>query len=52
MRFATSEALFRPEMLARALAAEYERQCRQLCLEPHPPWAQIRQRFEQMRAPL
>jgi hypothetical protein len=50
MSFATNEAPFPPETLARTLAAEYERQCRQLCLGPHPPWADVRQRFEQMRA--
>ena len=52
MRFATSEALFPLETAARTLAAENERQCRQLCVGPHRPRLEVRQKFEQMRAVL
>jgi hypothetical protein len=31
------------------LGAEYEVQCRQLCLGPYPSWSEIRARFEELK---
>lgn len=50
MSFATSDALFPPADLARALGHEYEAQCRQLCLGPYASWDEVRARFEDLRA--
>jgi hypothetical protein len=49
MRFATSEALFPPNVLRRALGAEYEAQCRQLCFGPYPTWPDVLERFADLR---
>jgi predicted nucleotidyltransferase component of viral defense system len=49
MRFAESEALFPTPELERTLSADYDTQCRLLCLGPHPPWEQLRARFDALR---
>jgi len=49
MSFAASDALFPSRELARALADEYETQCRQLCLGRHPSWDEVQARFEGLR---
>lgn len=49
MSFATSDALFPSGELADVLGAEYEAQCRQLCLGPYPPWGEARARFETLK---
>jgi hypothetical protein len=49
MSFATSDALFPSGQLADVLGAEYEAQCRQLCLGPYPPWGEARARFETLK---
>ena len=50
LRFAKSEALFPEAELARLLSAEYEAQCRQLCLGPFPSWGEMQARMERLRA--
>lgn len=50
MSFYASDALFPHAELSRALGAEYEAQCRQLCLAPHANWADVLARFETLRA--
>jgi len=50
MSFAASDACFPNAELARALGAEYEAQCRQLCLGPYASWEDVRARFEDLRA--
>ena len=50
MSFAASDAFFPNAELARALGAEYEAQCRQLCLAPYASWTDVRARFESLRA--
>lgn len=45
MSFANSEALFPPARLARELADEYERQCRNLCYGAHPSWTEVMDMF-------
>ena len=49
MSFGTSDALFPTGELADVLGAEYESQCRQLCLGPHPPWSEVRARFDGLK---
>ena len=49
MSFAHSDALFPAPDLAAALSAEYEVQCRQLCLGPYPSWAEIQSRFHSLK---
>jgi hypothetical protein len=49
MSFAGSDALFPAPELAARLGAEYEAQCRQLCLGPYPPWPEVQTRFEELR---
>lgn len=49
MRFAASDALFPSPEVAGVLSAEYEVQCRQLCLGPYPSWDEVRARFEELR---
>ena len=50
MSFYASDALFPNAELSRALGAEYEVQCRQLCLAPYANWADVLARFEALRA--
>jgi hypothetical protein len=50
MSFAASDALFPAAELADVLGAGYEAQCRMLCYGPYPSWAQIRERFEDMKS--
>ena len=52
MQFAKSDALFPATELARSLSAEYETQCRQLCLGPFPTWNEMQSRLEQLRTSL
>lgn len=49
MSFACSDAIFPPPELAAAIGPEYERQCRVLCYGPFPGWAEVQQRFEDLR---
>lgn len=49
MRFATSDALFPPDVLSATLGAEYEVQCRQLCFGAYPAWPDVMRRFEELR---
>lgn len=49
MCFAGSDALFPPEELATAIAAEYEEQCRLLCYGPYPSWREVQARFLELR---
>jgi hypothetical protein len=49
MSFARSDALFPGTDLARALGAEYETQCRQLCFGPYPLWKEVQARFLGLR---
>jgi hypothetical protein len=49
MRFSTSDALFPSGALVSTLSAEYETQCRQLCLGPYPRWHEVLQRLEELR---
>lgn len=52
MSFAGSDALFPPADLGAVLGAEYEAQCRQLCLGPYPSWDEVRGCFEELRGRL
>ncbi len=49
MSFALSDALFPPPELATAIGAEYEAQCRMLCYGPYPSWAEVQERFLEIR---
>lgn len=49
MRFSASDAIFPPARLAVVLGAEYEGQCRQLCLGPYPSWDEVQSRFRELR---
>jgi hypothetical protein len=49
MSFVGSDALFPSQALGRTLGAEYEVQCRQLCLGPYPPWPEVLARFAELR---
>lgn len=49
MSFATSDALFPASELAAIVGAGYEAQCQMLCYGPYPSWAQIRERFEDIK---
>ncbi len=49
MSLAGSDALFPPTDLAAKLSAEYEAQCRQLCLGPYPSWDNVRARFQELK---
>jgi hypothetical protein len=49
MRFAHSDALFPPNDLSAALAAEYESQCRTLCYGTFPSWADVQGRLLEIR---
>ena len=49
MSFAHSDALFPPAVLAEAIGAEYEAQCRQLCFGPYPSWERVQARFLELR---
>jgi hypothetical protein len=49
MSFAKSDALFPPAELAKAISAEYEKQCKMLCYGPHPSWTEVQSRFEEIR---
>lgn len=48
MSFAKSDAVFPPVDLAARIAAEYEVQCRQLCLGPYPSWPDVQARFAEL----
>lgn len=50
MSFSGSDALFPSKELAASISAEYEAQCRQLCLGPYPPWPDVQARFADMRS--
>jgi hypothetical protein len=50
MTFSSSDALFPPPAVERAIAADYERQCEVLCYGAFPSWPEIRARFETLRA--
>jgi hypothetical protein len=50
MSFARSDALFPPPELAGTIGAEYEAQCRMLCYAPHPSWAEVQARFNELRS--
>lgn len=47
--FATSEALFPSENLARQIAAEHDGQCQMLCYGPSPSWPEVQARFLELR---
>ncbi len=49
MSFARSDALFPAPDLAAALRAEYDVQCRQLCLGPYPSWEDLQSRFDSLK---
>jgi Nucleotidyl transferase AbiEii toxin, Type IV TA system len=49
MSFARSEALFPSEDLSARLAAEYVRECRNLCFSPFPDWSEVLDRFVMLR---
>ena len=49
MRFAGSDALFPPAVLAAQIGAEYEAQCRLLCYGPYPSWDEVQARFIALR---
>jgi nucleotidyltransferase AbiEii toxin of type IV toxin-antitoxin system len=49
MRFAVSDALFPSRELGALLEAEYETQCRQLCLGRYPSWAEVQSRFRELK---
>ena len=49
MSFSNSDALFPPEELAAAIAAEYESQCRLLCYGPYPSWVDVQARLLELR---
>lgn len=52
MSFSASEALFPPPHLGRVLGAEYEAQCRQLCLGLYPSWDEVRARLDALKETL
>jgi hypothetical protein len=41
LRFATSEALFPSENLAKQIVVEYDDQCKMLCYGPSPSWPEV-----------
>jgi hypothetical protein len=49
MRFEKSDALFPADQLGRAIARQYEEQCRFLCYGRLPTWPEVRDRFVQLR---
>lgn len=49
MTFSSSDALFSPPTIERAIATDYERQCRDLCYGAYPSWPEARARFETVR---
>jgi hypothetical protein len=49
MSFVESDALFPKSNLSETLGREYETQCSALCLGPHPRWAEVLARFQQLR---
>lgn len=48
MNFAKSEALFPKENMEKALATEFEKQCRLLCFGEFPTWQQMQQRLKDL----
>ncbi len=50
LRFRASEALFPTGGLADVLEREYERQCSVLCFRKYPPWAEVLQRLQGLKA--
>lgn len=49
MKFASSDALFPPANLAKAISAEYEAQCKLLCYGPYPSWPAVQDRLLALR---
>ncbi len=49
MSFSGSDALFPSEGLEANISAEYEAQCRQLCLGPYPSWRDVQARFADLK---
>lgn len=49
MNFAKSEAIFPRGNMEKALAAEFEKQCRILCFGEFPTWHQVQQRFKEIQ---
>ena len=49
MSFAKSDALFPPEELVAAIAAEYDGQCKVLCYGQYPSWEEIQARLLDLR---
>jgi len=49
MRFASSDALFPPADLAKAISAEYEAQCKLLCYGSYPSWREVQDRLLTLR---
>jgi hypothetical protein len=49
MSFGNSDALFPPAQLAAIITPEYERQCKMLCYGAFPSWAEVLERFTQIR---
>ncbi|MEQ1907688.1 MAG: nucleotidyl transferase AbiEii/AbiGii toxin family protein [Vicinamibacterales bacterium] len=49
MSFAGSDAFFPDAKLGGVLGAEYEVQCRQLCLGPYASWSEVSARFADLR---
>ncbi len=52
LSFSQSEALFPPDKLRNYISAEYEQQCSNLCYDYHPPWSDVEDYFEKLRAEL
>lgn len=52
MSFARSDAIFPTGDMAGMLEREYEQQCRMLCYGAFPTWAEVRTRFDELRASL
>jgi hypothetical protein len=50
MSFAKSDALFPSGALRAAIAADFEAQCRILCLGPSPTWDEVETRFADVRS--
>lgn len=49
MSFANSDALFPPASIARAIARDYQEQCRMLCYGTFPSWPEVEARFDELR---
>jgi hypothetical protein len=49
LRFTTSDALFPPDELRAAIEPGYEEECRRLFFRPHPSFAEVLERFAEVR---